>query len=343
MIQIINIEQRSRWDGIVTSFTDYDVYYLTCYVRAFEIHGDGQPTLLYYEQDGLRAMYVYMKRTTAVIGIYDSITPYGYGGVLFEGNNDDTHIQAFYSEYVRIMNEEHIVDNFVRYHPLLANAQSMKLISNVLDLGQTVAMDLSSPEVIWENITSKNRNAIRKAEKNGVQIQHGHSWNELKQFIPMYNATMQKDHAERYYYFGEAFYRSICIDLAGHFEVFYATLEGEMIAASIMIFANGKMHYHLSCSQQEHRPLSPTNLLLYKAALWGCEQGFNTLHLGGGIGSTDDNLYKFKAAFNRRSSYRFSIGKEIFDRQAYMRLVDIRREQDPRFNPESQFFPLYKS
>ena len=343
MIQIINIEQRSRWDGIVTSFTDYDVYYLSCYVRAFEIHGDGQPTLLYYEQDGLRAMYVYMKRTTAVIGIYDSITPYGYGGVLFEGNTDAPHLKAFYSEYLRAMNEEHIVDNFVRYHPILRKAAPMKLISNVLDLGQTVAMDLSSPEVIWENITSKNRNAIRKAEKNGVQIHHGHSWEELRQFIPMYNATMQKDHAERYYYFGEAFYRSICDDLAGHFEVFYATLEGEMIAASIMIFANGKMHYHLSCSQQEHRSLSPTNLLLYKAALWGCEQGFNTLHLGGGIGSTDDNLYKFKAAFNRRSSYRFSIGKEIFDRQAYMRLVDIRREQDPRFNPESQFFPLYKS
>lgn len=36
---------------------------------------------------GGRAIYVYMKRNTAIEGVYDSITPYGYGGVLFEGGS----------------------------------------------------------------------------------------------------------------------------------------------------------------------------------------------------------------------------------------------------------------
>ncbi len=103
------------------------------------------------------------------------------------------------------------------------------------------------------------------------------------------------------------------------------------------------MHYHLSGSVLEYRNLAPSNLLLYKAALWGCEQGFKTFHLGGGVGSGEDNLYKFKAAFNRNSDYRFSIGKEIFDESTYARLVNIRKENDSNFNPESSYFPLYRS
>jgi hypothetical protein len=79
MIQIIDISQSKLWDDIVCSFSEYDVYYLSGYVRAFDIHGDGTPQLLHYEQDNLRAIYVYMKRETAVQEWYDSITPYGYG------------------------------------------------------------------------------------------------------------------------------------------------------------------------------------------------------------------------------------------------------------------------
>lgn len=93
----------------------------------------------------------------------------------------------------------------------------------------------------------------------------------------------------------------------------------------------------------EYRNLAPSNLLLYKAALWGSEQGYKTLHLGGGVGSGDDNLYKFKAAFNRNSDYQFSIGKEIFDQEKFDELVALRASQDPAFNKDSKFFPLYRA
>ena len=80
MIKLYSIEEKAQWDSIVKSFTQYDVYYLSGYVKAFQIHGDGDPYLLYYEDNGLRAIYVYMRRKTAIEGYYDSVTPYGYGG-----------------------------------------------------------------------------------------------------------------------------------------------------------------------------------------------------------------------------------------------------------------------
>ena len=342
-MKIFNISQSQVWDEVVRSFSEYDIYYLSGYVKAFQIHGDGEPQLLFYEEDGLRAIYVYMKRKTAVEGWYDSITPYGYGGVLFEGETSEANLEAFWNAYVQKMKQECIVCNFVRYHPVLANAVPMKEVSDVIDLGKTVAFHLDSPEVIWQNIVPKNRNMIRKAEKNGIEIHHAADMALFKDFVQIYNATMDKDNAEEYYYFGEEFYKSIHEDLGGHYEMFYATYEGKIIAMSIILFANKQMHYHLSGSVLEYRNLAPSNLLLYKAALWGCEYGYKTFHLGGGVGSGEDNLYKFKAAFNRESDYRFSIAKMIFDQDKYDALVVERAERDSEFNKESKFFPLYRS
>lgn len=343
MIRLYNLSEAERWDACVKSFAEWDVYYLSGYVKAFHIHGDGDPYLLYYETDGLRAIYVFMKRKTAIDGYYDSVTPYGYGGVLFEGETSEENLHKFWQAYVDKMREEGIVDNFVRYHPVLANAVPMKNVSTVIDLGKTIAIDLSSEEVIWNNIISKNRNMIRKAEKNGIEILHGKDLKLFQDFKRIYNATMDKDHAEKYYYFDDAFYESIHRDLHEHYEMFYAVYQGEIIAMSIMIFANNRMHYHLSGSMIEYRNLAPSNLLLYKAALWGCEQGFITFHLGGGVGSGEDNLYKFKAAFNRNSDCQFSIGKEIFDQQKYDELVQERAQRDDAFNSQSSYFPVYRS
>ena len=343
MTHVYSINEAVLWDEIVKSFAQYDVYYLSGYVRAFIINGDGEPQLLYYEGDGLRAIYVYMKRKTAIEGYYDSITPYGYGGVLFEGDMTDENKGAFWREYLKVMEQEHIVDNFVRYHPVLKNAEPMKSISNVIDLGKTIALDLTSPGAIWDNIISKNRNMIRKAEKNGIEIRHGKDLALFEDFRRIYNATMEKDNAEEYYFFGEKFYESIHNDLHDNYEIFYAVLDGEIIAMSIMLFANNQIHYHLSGSMIEYRNLAPSNLLLYKAALWGCEQGFKTFHLGGGVGSGEDNLYKFKAAFNRKSDYQFSIGKQVFDQEMYDELVALRASQDAEFDKERKYFPLYRA
>ena len=100
------------------------------------------------------------------------------------------------------------------------------------------------------------------------------------------------------------------------------------------------MHYHLSTSDRRYQRLA-TNLLLYEAACWGCENGYESFHLGGGLGSKEDSLYKFKKAFNKNSETYFSIGKKIFDQGKYDELVNMRK----RFNhncANTNFFPQYR-
>lgn len=343
MIRLYGIDEAEQWDAVVRSFAAWDVYYLSGYVKAFQIHGDGEPYLLYYEGDGIKAIDAYMKRRLAIEGVYDIATPYGYGGVLFEGDTSERKLQLFWAEYLEAMRRENIVDGFVRYHPVLKNATLMKLVSDVVDLSKTVAIDLSSPEVIWKCLSVKNHNMIRKSERNGIEIKHGRGLALLEHFRMIYNSTMERDNAQSYYYFGPAFYESIHNDLKDHYEVFYALLNGEIIAMSIILTGSNQMHYHLAGSKVEYRDLAPSNLLLYKAAIWGFENGFKFFHLGGGVGSGEDNVYKFKAAFNRKSNYQFSVGKQIYDQGRYDACVALRASQDPVFNPESAFFPLYRA
>lgn len=345
MLTVYEIWQSEEWDRIVRSFADFDVYYLSGYVKAFLLHGDGQPLLFYYEDDHVRGINVVMKRDIAKDSrfsdklkaneIFDFSTPYGYGGWLIEGENNE----SLFSAYEAWCISNNIVAEFVRFHPVLANHRFVTNGYDIIPLGNTVAMDLSSPEKIWENITSSNRNMIRKAEKNGVEIHCSNAPDLIETFREIYNATMDKDNASDYYYFSSEFYESIFSDLTEEAQLFYALYEDKIVSAAIMLTSNGRLNYHLSGSRQEYRQLASTNLLLYKAALWGFENGCKTFHLGGGVGAGEDGLFKFKKAFYRKDELpRFHIGKKVFDEEKYDELVNLRSNL-----PENGFFPKYRA
>lgn len=345
MLKIYTLENSEEWDKTVSSFNNYDVYYLSGYVAAFKLHGDGEPLLIYYEDAGLKGINVVMKRDIADVSefkekipqgsLFDFSTPYGYGGWLLEGNVEKSNM--LFKEYEYWCVENNIVSEFVRFHPIIENYSYVSEVYDVIILGNTVTLDISSPEVIWQNIISKNRNVIRKAEKYGVEIKMGNSPEIYEKFIEIYNKTMQHDNADEYYFFGEDFYNSIRNDLPENSRIFYAEKDGEVIASSIMIYAEDKLNYHLSGSLLEYRTFAPSNLLLFKAALWGCENGYKTFHLGGGVGSKEDTLFKFKKTFYRGDDLtRFAIGKKIFMDKEYDRLVKM------KCNTDSNFFPKYR-
>lgn len=352
MLRVLTLDQSNDWDSIVRSFENHDVYYLSNYVKAFFLHGDGTPLLFYYNQPGLRAMNVVMKRDISDSPVFqgkipnnqmfDLTTPYGYGGFLFSEKGDPQLTCNLNEAYVEYCAKNGIVSEFVRFHPILRNSIHCTEIYDIVNLGKTVTMNLNNKDQIWNDLTSKNRNVIRKASKSGVEIYWGRDRQLFHEFIPLYNATMDKEDATKYYYFDEPFYYSILHDLKYNSLIFYALLDQQVIAMSMFLLCNRKMHYHLSCSNTDYKNLASTNLLLYEAACWGCENGYKLLHLGGGLGSTNDGLFKFKSAFNKNSDTIFSIGKKIFIKETYNELISIRSQNDD-FDSNTTFFPQYRS
>jgi hypothetical protein len=343
MLIVYTIEQSEQWDAIVRSFKKHDIYWMSGYVKAFRLHGDGEPLLFFYEDSDVRGINVVMKRDIAkdekFTGkiqegrFFDFATPYGYGGWIIEGN--DT--KKLFSEYADWLYKNNIVCEFVRFHPILQNQEMCNDFYSVTQLGEVVHMDLSSPETIWENITSKNRNVIRKAIKNNVKIYNGRFPEIYEAFRIIYNETMDKDNAMEYYYFEKDFYESILNDIPYNAQVFYAKLDDTIIAASIILSCNNKMNYHLSGSLRKYSSLAPTNLLLYQAAMWGHMNGYDTLYLGG-VGSVEDSLFKFKRAFYRGELNHFFIGKKVFNQSAYMELISLRDDIE-----NMNYFPQYRA
>ena len=347
MLTVYTLEQSEQWDTVVRSFEEHDVYWLSGYVKAFQIHGDGEPLLFYYNDNFTRGINVVMKRDVAKDKhfsgkipegkYFDFATPYGYGGWIVEGDISTINIVGLFDAYAVWLQRNGIISEFVRFHPMLKNHEVYQGFYDVIQLGEVVHMDLSDREAIWENITSKNRNMIRKAIKNDIKVYNGRFPEIYKQFRMVYNHTMDKDDADDYYYFGEPFYESVLNDLPHNAQVFWAEKDGQVIAASIMLATNGYMNYHLSGSLREFSSLAPTNLLLYEAALWGNANGYKTLYMGGGVGSGEDSLFKFKRAFYKGDLNHFYIGKMIFNQEKYDELLGMRESID------SGFFPKYRA
>lgn len=343
MIQVFNIEQFELWDKIVRSFKKYDVFWLSGYVKSFLIHGDGEPLLFYYESVHLRGINVVMKRDVAndrkfinkieKEKYFDFATPYGYGGWIIEGNN----VENLFEEYEEWIIKNDIISEFVRFHPVIKNHLESEKFYEVKPLGEVVCMDISSPDLIWNNISSKNRNVIRKSIKNGVRIFNGRFPGIYDKFRNIYNKTMERDNANEYYYFSKAFYQSILSDMEQNAQIFYAEKDEVIISASIILAANGMLNYYLSGSIKEYSNLAATNLLLYKVALWGNANGYKSFYLGGGVGSEEDGLFKFKRAFYKGELSRFYIGKKIYNQEKYDKLTNMRE------NNENEYFPQYRA
>ncbi|WP_144478305.1 GNAT family N-acetyltransferase [Cytobacillus oceanisediminis] len=350
-LSVVKFDNPEKWDRIVKGFKNYDVYYLSDYVKAFNIHGDGEPTLFYYVDENIKAMNVVMKRDISLDKrftgkipsntYFDTTTPYGYGGFLLEGKITEDSLNNLNIEYSSLCEKTGIISEFVRFHPVLKNGDDLENIYDITTLGKTIIVDLNSREQVWDNLTSKNRNMIRKANKSGVEIYWGRDPNLFDKFIGLYNATMDKDNAHDYYYFNSDFYNSILNDLKYNSLIFYAVYEKRIIAMSMVLFSNDQLHYHLSASVREYQNLAPTNLLLYEVACWGCENGYKTFHLGGGLGSKEDSLYKFKKVFNKNSNTTFKIGRKIFSEEMYNEMISHRKGELPS-GSNTGYFPEYR-
>lgn len=342
-IEVIKFEDKTRWDQIVKSFDDYEVYNLNGYLSGLEKHGDGEPLLFYLEDGHNKAINVVFKRDISATPnlngkiekgrFFDLASPYGYGG--FISNNCIT--DKMMNEYVSYCKENDIVSEFVRFNPMLDNQDLCKEYYETIYLGNTISIDLESEEYVWGNFSSKNRNMIRKAIKEGVEIRHTNEKWIIDSFMNLYNQTMDRDNATDYYYFKKDYYETFNDNLPFEHEIFYAVKDKEIIAAAIMMFANNNMHYHLSASNMTGRKYAATNLIISEAAKYGVNNGYKGFHLGGGVGAAEDSLYSFKKAFYRGEPKNYYIGKKIFCEETYESLIKLSGVAN-----DSNFFPKYR-
>ena len=274
---------------------------------------------------------------------FDISSAYGYGGPLFELSDQCKDIEIlkkeFFSTFSNYCNSNNIITQFDRFHPILENHLFFEDYSKLYQIRKTIHIDLTDEKTILNNMHYKCRNMMRKAEKNGVTIKLEITESTLEKFVELYQSTMIRNQTSDYYLFSHDFFVDTIKNLEDKIFIANAYFDNSIISSSLIMKNNQSLHYHFSGSDVKYRNLQANNLLLYKVALWGSENGYDLFHLGGGFESEDDPLFKFKKSFNKNVSNDFYIGIKIHDNEKYSDLISL----SGNINSESTYFPKYRS
>lgn len=341
-LTVYAIEQAPAWDDIVRSFAHYDVFYLTGYVKAFQLHGDGEPLLFYYEDQNLRGINVVMKRDIANDPhfqdhlpkgeCYDFATPYGYGGWLLEGDGSPNAVFETYDQWCV---NHRIVCEFVRFQ-LSGNSREYypgQVIQRTNNVVRSLDCSVEQMRMDFEHKVRKN---LKKAESAGLEICVDPKGTFFKDFLRIYYETMDRNDAKESYYFNETFFSQIGL-MRGNFCYFYVFLHGVVISTELVLIGSDTIYSYLGGTDAEYFAYRPNDFLKFEIIRWGIQKGYKNFVLGGGYGN-DDGIFRYKKSFAPHGIVPFYTGQSIFDRKKYQELVDFRQDC-----AGTDFFPQYRA
>ena len=143
---------------------------------------------------------------------------------------------------------------------------------------------------------------------------------------------------ENYFFSKQYFYDFLSNDCFSN-KLLLARKGNEITAGAIFTVTNKIMQYHLAGTKLEYSRDTPMKLILDEARNLGNLLNLDYLHLGGGVGgSDDDSLFKFKSGFSK-TIFQYKIWKFIVNKTKYNEIVALKNIR----TENNSFFPLYRA
>ncbi|MDD6400229.1 MAG: GNAT family N-acetyltransferase [Lachnospiraceae bacterium] len=343
----VSVDEKEKWNSIVRSFSNYDVFYLNEYVTAFmnEEEKNGLPILLYYENESERAINVVFKRDISndekLLGriekdtYFDLISPYGYGGFWghiedYRALNEEYNFYCLNNGYVCEFVRFELFEEYRKYYDGYTETRTHNVVRN---------LDISMDD-IWMDFKQKVRKNVKRAISNNLEVIVDEQGCKIKDFLDIYYDTMERTNADKSFFFSKSFFEEIN-SMKGNFVYFHVLYKSKIIATELVIYGSESAYSFLGGTKSEYFNLRPNDFLKYEIIKWCYIKGLKRFVLGGGHGA-DDGIFKYKTCFAPHGISDFYIGHKIFDYKTYEKLVDIRKVQNPDCI-KSVFFPKYRA
>jgi hypothetical protein len=332
-----------RWQDLLRR-TRHDVYHLPQYAELEGERLEGRPLAFYTEVDQTEVLIPFVQRALAGMpGLSDLVSPYGYPGPLAAAARRGGTVpwETVFDGLREAMARERMVTAFVRLHPLLNGdlIDDARTVPGLRVEGPTVGADLAGAD--WDAILPRlrrdHRRYVRAAVRHGYRT-HVDDWNLYPAFVALYLATMERLEADAQYFFSDAYFEGLRTQpLAPYTHLVCAVSPaGDVVAGSLFFACGGIVQYHLSASSAEHASIAPTKLVIAEALRWGSSEGYEVLHLGGGLGSKEDGLLRFKQGFGTFERWYATV-RVVSDQDLYGRLGGRPGEVT------EGFFPAYRA
>lgn len=325
-----------KWNDVVKNADMYDFHH-TAYFH--KIDTDFLSELLVFSDNENFIALPVVKRPIEGTPLFDITSVYGYCGPVYffkEGYTAQKLIDFFRSGFMEYCKEKHIVSVFSRLHPLIEQKSILTGLGEVLDLNRTVSVNLNlTSEEQRKEYRKSLKSELNQLRRKEIKVVEAVSREDIDEFISIYYETMDRVNAAPGYYFSRAYFYEFLDNADFDSKLLLAVKDDKAVAGAIFTFTDKIMQYHLAGTTEQFIKDTPMKLILDEARLLGNESTAESLHLGGGVGgSDDDSLFRFKSGFSKDFK-QFSIWKWIVNQELY---DELSREKQP-----SGFFPLYRS
>ncbi|NLC17558.1 MAG: aminoacyltransferase, partial [Clostridiales bacterium] len=248
-----------------------DIYFDDNYGKLYEDIEKGSAIIFNFENQYGKIKHQFIKRKIPIYIndniYYDIITPYGYGGpIILEcvpGKQKDL-IEGFYKDFKIFCNNNFIVSEFIRFHPIFNNAQLFNDIYDVCFDRKTLGTNLKNfDDPIKAEFSKSCRKNIRQALNKGVGYRIIKAPEDVSTFKDIYYSTMDRNKAKSFYYFNDDYFNKALHYFKNNIVLVEALFGGKTIAAGFYFIYDKIIHMHLSGSLNEYLYLSPAYILRY--------------------------------------------------------------------------------
>ncbi|MFC3210935.1 GNAT family N-acetyltransferase [Planomicrobium okeanokoites] len=315
MYELVSASQTNRWQQILDLFNITDIYYTCEYLVSALKLDPGQAVLFYFLDDSGEGevAYPFIKREIKEDGIlfYDITTPFGYGGPLLNVKGDGYKLAAnFLTVFTEYCHAEKIAAEFIRFHPLLNNAEFFKDHLDLISVHNTYTLPLKS--AIFHNQTDEHGNSPEYTVKKLGTVKH------MFDFLVLYYSTIRmNEDTDSYYFFTNDYFESLVSALGPNLHLFGAYKENKLLAACYLLAKGEVIYHHLSGTAEGQGVPEAESELRRKIAVWGAENNYLYYHLGG---KTLDGLEKSLTSISSKISIDTStyfISRLVHDKEIY--------------------------
>lgn len=312
-----------------------DVYFsYEYYCASGRIELDFEKSILLEWKDERGTVYLpLILRKVGDTDYFDATSAYGYGGPWTAGYPS---LAGFIEHFNKWASSNNILSTFLRFHPLIGNADAFSALVPLRVVGPTAGWNLQKTQALVEGMAKDHRKTFRRGQRSGVEVRLSVNPTQIDDFVRLYEMSMTRVIAKDFYRFSSSYWDSLRDDLGNSSVLVEAVFENRVVAAVWCLYGQSYLHYHLSGTSDEGRKLGGAVMCRLAAAEWGQRNGLTIAHSGGGLGGADSSLLSWKHKFDKdQPLYEFSVANLVHDEQLYAKVSEA--------YPKSDFFPPWRS
>jgi len=329
--ELLSLTKAAIWNKYLRILPEVqqDIYSTPEYYRIYEERGEGIAQCFVFKNSKGLALYPFLKNKVNDLGFnldkeyFDIQGAYGYNGII-ANYNEVSFLDDLSDAFLSWCEQNHVIAEFVRFNPLLNNQLLTKWITPI-DLLDNVLIPLTTYEDVWlKSFHKKVREAIRKGQRYGLTYRSFSGSNIpdefLHGFFEIYNHMLQRNSADRSYYYNIDYFKRIKELLPNNSLFTFALYSNIPISAELIIHNSVNAYAYLGGTLSEYLDKSPNSFIRNEILKELITKGVKYYNMGGGI-NRSDSLYLYKRSFSISSKSIFYIGKKIHNPEIYNEVV----------------------